>query len=40
MTVEDTNEILTALGIDDTEMLGTPESRFERRLLSALVDTA
>jgi hypothetical protein len=37
MAVEDTDEILTALGAD-REVFGTAEARFEHRLLSALVD--
>ncbi len=38
MGVDDRDEILTALGVDDEELLETPESRFERRLLSAMVE--
>ncbi|WP_227357043.1 hypothetical protein [Haladaptatus salinisoli] len=38
MAVEDTDEILAALGVEDEEVFGTAESRYERRLLSALVD--
>ncbi|WP_458209507.1 hypothetical protein [Haladaptatus sp. NG-SE-30] len=38
MAAEDTDEILTALGLDSEGMLEKAEARFEHRLLSALVD--
>ncbi|SIR81962.1 hypothetical protein SAMN05421858_3943 [Haladaptatus litoreus] len=38
MGVDDTDDILTALGMGDDELPKSPASRFERRLLSAMVD--
>lgn len=37
MGVDDTDEILTALGVEDG-MFESPETRFKHRLLSAKVD--
>ncbi|WP_266080113.1 hypothetical protein [Haladaptatus caseinilyticus] len=38
MSVDDTDEILAALGVADEGAFEPPEARFERRLLSAMVD--